>query len=154
MQASYCRNHAARQARGDLLAFIDSDCLAESAWLRELVPAFKDKSLGALGGIVDSYFNAKGLDRYEKAKSSLSVGTWFRRSQKNDPFFYLPSCNLVVRRRLFLDIGGFKEELVVGEDVDLCWRIRKSGYQIEYQFFFKTADFQKQMAPNQKVAGG
>ena len=132
-QAAYCRNLAARHARGDILAFIDSDCLAGSAWLRELVPAFKDTQLGALGGVVDSYFNENGLDRYEKVKSSLSVSSWFKRSQKNDPFFYLPACNLLVRRRLFLEIGGFKEELVVGEDVDLCWRIRKRGYQIEYR---------------------
>ncbi len=132
-RASFCRNHAARQARGDLLAFIDSDCLADSAWLRELVPAFKDAQLGALGGMVDGYFNVNGLDRYEKARSSLSVSTWFRRSQKNDPFFYLPACNLVVRRRLFQDIGGFNEELVVGEDVDLSWRIRHRGYHIEFR---------------------
>ena len=132
-QASYCRNLAARHARGDLLAFIDSDCLAGSAWLRELVPAFKDTQLGALGGVVDSYFNENGLDRYEKVKSSLSVSSWFKRSQKNDPFFYLPACNLLVIRHLFLEIGGFKEELVVGEDVDLCWRVRKRGYHIEYR---------------------
>ena len=131
--ASYCRNLAARHARGDLLAFIDSDCLAGSAWLRELVPAFKDAQLGALGGVVDSYFNENGLDRYEKVKSSLNVSSWFKRSQKTDPFFYLPACNLLVRRRLFLELGGFKEELVVGEDVDLCWRIRKGGDQIEYR---------------------
>jgi len=43
-QASYCRNHAARQARGDLLAFIDSDCLADSAWLQELVPDMQHQS--------------------------------------------------------------------------------------------------------------
>jgi mycofactocin system glycosyltransferase len=132
-QASYCRNLAARHARGDLLAFIDSDCLAGSGWLRELVPAFKDGRLGGLGGIVDSYFNKKDLDRYEKVKSSLSVSSWFKRSQRSDPFFYLPACNLLVRRHLFLKLGGFNEELVVGEDVDLCWRIRKLGYQIEYQ---------------------
>jgi len=132
-QASYCRNLAARHARGDLLAFIDSDCLAGSAWLRELVPTFKDAQLGVLGGVVDSYFNENGLDRYEQVKSSLKVSSWFKRSQKNDPFFYLPACNLLVRRHLFLELDGFKEELVVGEDVDLCWRIRKRGYQIEYR---------------------
>jgi mycofactocin system glycosyltransferase len=132
-QASYCRNLAARQARGDILAFIDSDCLADPAWLRELVPAFKDAKLGACGGVVDSYFNVNGLDRYEKVKSSLNVSSWFKRSQKNDPFFYLPACNLLVRRQLFLELGGFKEELVVGEDVDLCWRLRKRGHQIEYR---------------------
>jgi mycofactocin system glycosyltransferase len=132
-QASYCRNLAARNARGDLLAFIDSDCLAGSDWLRELVPAFKDTHLGGLGGVVDSYFSEKSLDRYEKVNSSLTVSSWFKRSQKNDPFFYLPACNLLIRRQLFLEIGGFKEELVVGEDVDLCWRIRKRGFQIEYR---------------------
>ena len=132
-QASYCRNLAAQSARGDILAFIDSDCLAGSAWLGELVPAFKDAQLGALGGVVDSYFGENGLDRYEKVKSSLNVSNWFKRSQKNDPFFYLPACNLLARRHLFLELGGFREELVVGEDVDLCWRIRKNGYQIEYR---------------------
>ena len=132
-QASYCRNLAARHARGDILAFIDSDCLAGVAWLRELMPAFKDTRLGALGGVVDGYYNETGLDRYEKVKSSLNVSSWFRRSQKNNPFFYLPACNLLVRRHLFLDLGGFKEDLVVGEDVDLCWRIRKRGCQIEYR---------------------
>ena len=132
-QASYCRNLAARHARGDILAFIDSDCLAGSAWLRELVPAFKDAHLGACGGVVDNYFNENGLDRYEKVKSSLNVSSWFRRSQKDDPFFYLPACNLLARRPLFLELGGFNEELVVGEDVDFCWRIRKRGYQIEYR---------------------
>jgi mycofactocin system glycosyltransferase len=132
-QASCCRNLAAQNAAGDILAFIDSDCLAGSAWLQELVPAFKDAQLGALGGIVDSYFDENGLDRYEKVKSSLNVSNWFKRSQKNDPFFYLPACNLLARRHLFMELGGFKEELVVGEDVDLCWRIRKNGYQIEYR---------------------
>ena len=132
-QASYCRNLAARQARGDVLAFIDSDCLADPAWLRELVPAFKDAKLGACGGVVDSYFNVNGLDRYEKVKSSLNVSSRFKRSQENDPFFYLPACNLLVRRQLFLELGGFKEELVVGEDVDLCWRLRKRSHQIEYR---------------------
>jgi len=97
------------------------------------VPAFKDVQLGACGGVVDSYFNENGLDRYEKVKSSLNISSWFKRSQKNDAFFYLPACNLLVRRHLFLELGGFKEELVVGEDVDLCWRIRKKGYQIEYR---------------------
>ncbi len=132
-QASYCRNLAARNARGDILAFIDSDCIVGSAWLRELVPAFKDGQLGACGGVVDSYFNENGLDHYEKVKSSLNVSSWFKRSHKNDPFFYLPACNLLVRRHLFLGLGGFKEGLIVGEDVDLCWRIQKRGDQIEYR---------------------
>ena len=132
-QAPYCRNLAARKARGDILAFIDSDCLAAPLWVRELVPAFKDPVIGAVGGAVGSYYNTRGLDRYEKVQSSLNMGSWPRRSTKTNPFFYLPSCNLLVRRTLFLSLKGFNKKLVVGEDVDLCWRICDREFDIEYR---------------------
>jgi len=132
-QAAYCRNLAARHSRGDLLAFIDSDCRCDPEWLRELVPAFKDRTVAAVGGVVESYFNQNGLDRYEQKKSSLSVSSRFKRSTENDPFFYLPACNLIVRRAIFLQENGFREELFVGEDVDLCWRLREHDCQFEYR---------------------
>ena len=132
-QASYCRNLAARKAGGDILAFIDSDCLAEPLWLQELIPAFKDPSLGALGGMVDSYFVESALDRYEQVKSSLIVSFRAKRSLEMEKFFYVPSCNLLARRDLFLKLGGFKEELSVGEDVDFCWRLQDAGHQVEFR---------------------
>lgn len=132
-QVSYCRNLAARQAQGEILAFIDSDCVADPLWLKELIPTFRDPEVGAVGGMVDSYFEDKGLDRYEKVKSSLQVSTWFKRSSKKEQFFYVPSCNLLIRRNLFLDLGGFREGLHVGEDVDLCWRLQNHGEALEYR---------------------
>lgn len=132
-QVSYCRNFAARQAKGEILAFIDSDCVADPSWLKELIPTFNDPSVGAVGGLVDSYFNDKALDRYEKVKSSLQVSTWYKRSGEQERFFYVPACNLLVRRHLFLDLGGFREDLHVGEDVDLCWRLQNQGEALEYR---------------------
>ncbi len=132
-QASFCRNLASQRAKGSILAFIDSDCLADPLWLKELIPAFKDPSLGAVGGMVDSYFIEKGLDRYEKVKSSLNMGSWSKSSREGEKFFYLPSCNLLVRRDLFLRLSGFKDVLHVGEDVDLCWRLQDDGYHVEYR---------------------
>jgi mycofactocin glycosyltransferase len=132
-QASFCRNLAAQKAGGEILAFIDSDCLADPLWLKELVPAFKDRALGVVGGVVDAYADKKGLDLYEQVKSSLMVSTWLKRSQKADRFFYLPSCNLLCRREIFLKLGGFREDLHVGEDVDFCWRLQDIGFQLEYR---------------------
>ncbi|MBI5604170.1 MAG: mycofactocin biosynthesis glycosyltransferase MftF [Deltaproteobacteria bacterium] len=132
-QASYCRNLAAREARGEILAFIDSDCLAEPLWLKELVPAFKDPNLGAVGGVVEAFSGDNGLDRYEEVKSSLKIGSWFKRSIKEDRFFYLPSCNLLVIKTHFLKLGGFREDLFVGEDVDVCWRLQDDGFPVEYR---------------------
>ena len=132
-QASFCRNLAAQNAKGEILAFLDSDCLAGSLWLRELIPAFNDPYNGAVGGMIDSYSNEKGLDRYEKVKSSLNMGYWPRSSREGDRFFYLPSCNLLVRKALFLELGGFREDIVVGEDVDICWRVQDQGHHVEYR---------------------
>ena len=132
-QASYCRNLAARKAGGDILAFIDSDCLADPLWLQELMPAFKDPSLCAVGGMVDSYFVESALDRYEQVKSPLIVGLRSRRSSESEKFFYVPSCNLLARRNLFLKLGGFREDLFVGEDVDFCWRLQDAGHYVEFR---------------------
>lgn len=132
-QASFCRNLAAQRAKGEILAFLDSDCMVDPLWLRELVPAFSDPSLGAVGGLVDSYFCQKGLDRYEKVKSSLNTGFWPKSSGDGDHFFYVPSCNLLIKRSCFIKVGGFRADLHVGEDVDLCWRVQDLGYQVEYR---------------------
>jgi mycofactocin system glycosyltransferase len=124
---------ASETARGDILAFIDSDCLADPTWLKELVPAFRETSLGALGGWVDAAFEENGLDRYEKVKSSLKIGAWFKRSVQVERFFYVPTCNFLVRRETFLSLDGFRETLHVGEDVDFCWRLQDAGHVLEYR---------------------
>ena len=132
-QAPGCRNLAARHAKGEILAFIDSDCVADPSWLNDLLPAFRDPAVGAVGGLVDAYFEEKGLDRYEKVKSSLQVSTRHKRSSEKEHHFYVPSCNLLIRRALFQELGGFRQDLHVGEDVDLCWRLQKLGKAVEYK---------------------
>ena len=48
---SYCRNRGAEEATGDILAFIDSDCVAGRMWLKELVPYFQWERVGGRGRI-------------------------------------------------------------------------------------------------------
>lgn len=138
-QVSFCRNKGAETARGEILAFIDSDCVAAPTWLKELVPAFRDRSLGAVGGWVDAADDENGLDRYEKVRSALQIGAWFKRSSQSERFFYVPTCNFLVKRDLFLGLDGFRETLHVGEDVDFCWRLQDAGHILEYRPMGKVA---------------
>lgn len=118
------RNRGVDSAHGDILAFIDSDCLADTTWLRELTPWFSFAVVGALGGLVEGYYQQSSLDRYELACSSLSISKHFLYESDDRNSFYVPSCNMLVRRRVFLQLGGFNPHMHVGEDVDLCWRLR------------------------------
>jgi len=133
MQASYSRNLAAKEAKGEILAFLDSDCMADPLWLKELVPAFIDEANGVVGGKVDSWFDKRSLDRYEKVSSSLNMGERSKSSKEDGNFFYLPTCNLLVKKDIFLMLGGFNIKMTLGEDVDFCWRLKNRGFEIEYR---------------------
>jgi mycofactocin system glycosyltransferase len=131
--ASACRNLAAREANGDLLGFTDSDCVVHPNWLKELVPYFEEEKIGIVGGYVSNFYYRSALDRYEDMKSSLNMGPHpFRAEDGKSSTAYVPSCNLIVRGKAFLEAGGFQEDLNVGEDVDLCWRVKKLGYHLLY----------------------
>lgn len=126
------RNAGAAMAGGEILAFIDSDCTASSYWLDELVPAFTDPKVVAVGGLVDGMCHESSVDHYENVMSSLSLGGREMTGASGDDTFYLPSCNLLVRRVPFQKAGGFNDAMHVGEDVDLTWRLRDSGWTIAY----------------------
>jgi len=126
------RNVGASLASGEILAFIDSDCSASREWLNELIPSFINPAMAAVGGQVDGMCSASAVDRYESTMSSLSLGSRERTGSSGRDTFYLPSCNLLVRRSAFRSAGGFKDSMHVGEDVDLTWRLRDKGWTISY----------------------
>ena len=126
------RNKGASVATGEILAFIDSDCTAAADWLSELLPSFSDKELAAVGGWVDGMYHVSALDRYEAVMSSLNLGRREMSAGRGGDTFYLPSCNLLMRKAAFAAAGGFRSELQVGEDVDLTWRLRDAGRKIQY----------------------
>jgi len=52
----YARNAGIQNAGGDIIAFIDDDCVADENWLKNLeIPFVKDPHIGVVGGEI-SYF--------------------------------------------------------------------------------------------------
>ena len=125
------RNTGAEAARHDLLAYIDSDCVASPGWLAELIPAFQDEKTAAVGGMIRAYERKSILGRYEDIRSSLFMGVRPQQVSIEGPLKYLPTANLLVRREMWQEIGGFAA-LTFGEDVDFCRRLLATKARIIY----------------------
>lgn len=138
---SACRNYAARKSNGENLAFLDSDCTVSSSWLKELVPFLCRPGTGAVGGYIEGFYDQTLLDRYEKDCSPLNMGKHEQEAGSDLSSLYVPSCNLLVKKNIFLQLGGFREDFMVGEDVDFCWRLREYGgillYRLNGRVFHK-----------------
>jgi mycofactocin system glycosyltransferase len=125
------RNTGAEAAQYDLIAYIDSDCVASPEWLRELVPAFQDTRVAAVGGMIRAYDRNTLLGSYEDVCSSLYMGERFQQVSLKGPLTYLPTANMVVRRTIWETLAGFAP-MAQGEDVDFCRRLLMSGARMNY----------------------
>jgi glycosyltransferase involved in cell wall biosynthesis len=118
---SSMRNYGARKASGEILGFIDSDCLVEPDWALQAIESIsKDNKVGIVGG----YYGLGDSPNWVEQ-------TWhdFKKNIVGNVSF-VSAGNMVVRRDVFLQINGFDEKLETGEDWDICQRMIKAGYKI------------------------
>lgn len=129
-------NQAASLATAPYLALLNSDCFVRPGWLGPLLKALdEDEALGAAAPLIlnaDGSLQESGCLLFSNAYTQfLGFGDdagkpeyRFRRAVD-----YASGACLVLRRRTFLDLGGFDVVYVPAyfEDVDLCLRFREHG---------------------------
>ena len=114
------RNAGVAVAKGDLLAFCDADDVVRPGWVTAHVSALAEADVSA--GVFD-YWSLNG----RTAPSPLSYAP----PPALGLYGFLPAAgsgNLAIRRRAFEDLGGFAEDLMTGEDLDLSWRSQLAGH--------------------------
>jgi mycofactocin glycosyltransferase len=127
------RNAGLRATNTPLVAFLDSDCEPEPNWLDVLVPHFDDPRVVAVAPrVVPRTLDASLLARFEASHSALDMGKSPALIRPGGRVGYVPSAALVVRRTSVAD-QPFDENLRVGEDVDLVWRLAETGAHVRYE---------------------
>lgn len=119
--------------RPELVAFVDSDVVATPRWWVPLVDLLADERVGLVAPRVVHGWSPAVADRYEVAASPLDLGADPAPIVAGTRVSYVPAAALVVRSAAFAAVGGFDESLVVGEDVDLVWRLADAGWRCRYE---------------------
>lgn len=120
------RNVGILSGTGDIVAFMDADCVAEPGWLRGLVGALDHRETGMVGGTIRATAGADPVQVFGE-----KIHDHRRAIEKCKPP-YVISMNSAVRRTVLAEVGLFDASFRRGEDVDLSWRIHRAGYRLRY----------------------
>jgi len=114
----YARNLGIKEARGDLIFFIDSDCYAEPHWIEAVLPHFCDPDVAGVTGPTHLWNTEDGVARF-----IAQVGGRVHMPTEEKLVKIAPTMNLALRRKAVTDAGGFNANLVRGEDTELTYKI-------------------------------
>jgi glycosyltransferase involved in cell wall biosynthesis len=123
------RNHGAREARGEIILFTDSDCVPSADWIAEMTKPFGDPDVVAVKGA------------YRTNQRSLTAR--FAQVEFEERFVLLkraPSIDMVdtysaaYRAEVFRQAGGFDESFPVAnnEDTELSYKLSRMGRKMVF----------------------
>lgn len=125
--AGPARNVGAMEAGGEYLLFADDDIIAPPSWISQMLERREYHGADVLGGGMDPFSMETPAERYMHYRYQIVLGERAREVKA------LPTANFLVRRDLFLQVGGFSEEdLPFAEDWELCYRLGDVGAKIIY----------------------
>lgn len=130
------RDLGARSCNGDILVFLDDDSYPSKDYLSKAKNYFESDQILAIGGPgvtpeSDSFWQKVSGATF---LTDISGGVAERYIPKGEKKYVedWPSVNFLIRKELFLAIGGFNTDYWPGEDSELCKKIISYEKKIYY----------------------
>ncbi len=126
---SFARNVGARAAKGEVIVYTDSDCMADPDWLYYLIGTLLSGEYAGVGGPNIS----PPAENWVQACVAAAPGGPSHVLLTDVVAEHIPGCNMAFHRWAFEQVGGFDPEYrKAGDDVDFCWRLQQSGGVIAF----------------------
>jgi len=120
------RNIGIRLSKSNIIAFIDSDCVADRNWLKKI--AYSQRShFGVVGGVV---FNGNPKTDIIGLAGYLSEFREFLPNTPKKEVPHIPTCNISYKRKIFETYGMFPGKYYPQEDLVFNHKLVSSGEKI------------------------
>ena len=123
-------NHGITIARGDIIVALDADTLFLPDTISKLVRRFEDPEVGAVAGNVKVGNRINPLTYWQAIEYVTSQNLDRRAYAAINSVSVVPGAVGAWRRTAIVQAGGYTTD-TMAEDMDLTWRIRRNGWQIE-----------------------
>ena len=125
--AGAARNTGLAAATTELVWFVDADCVAAPDALRFLVPHFEGQTVGGVSGTYTIAPKATLLERL------IHEEIMVRHARMSSEVNFLATFNVLYRRSVLVDLQGFDERYLKGQDAELSFRVLEAGYRLRFE---------------------
>jgi cellulose synthase/poly-beta-1,6-N-acetylglucosamine synthase-like glycosyltransferase len=137
LNAPAAYNYAMKIASNDVLGFIDADAKVEKEWLNKLITYLDDPQVAGVSGSIETW-NTENL-----WARSIGYDIKNRYNRLKTYVIRIATMNLLLKKSVIEEIGGFDEDLLTQYDTDLGVRITSKGYKIAFNPSAKCYHFNR-----------